>query len=461
MIRLATLTGTTAFRTGVVYLALFLLSTGLLAAGLVLVAERSIDQETDVAIAAEISGLNTTYRQRGTQDLIRDIDRRVRSPHRGAIYLLVDKNGAPLTGNLSQWPDKANFNDPFRFTALDPNNSETAISARAFLLDTGARLLVGRTLESRDGFRRAWTRTAAIGLGAAVLLGLAGGVILSRQASRRVEALNRSIDAVRGGALDSRLPLSGAGDEIDRLAARFNTLLTEVEALIRGMRQVTDDVAHDLRTPLQRVQGRLEAAASRLDENDPSAADVAAAQHELATLLRLFRTVLLLNEVESGVPKAAFETLDLAAIAKDAADLYGPVFEAAGTAFELDLPPTANARGQPALLAQAVANLLDNATKYAPAESSVRLELGRDGMDWRLSVADRGPGIPETDRERVRARFVRLDRARNSEGHGLGLALVDAVARLHQGRLELADNAPGLRATLRLPACEDEAVAHA
>jgi signal transduction histidine kinase len=254
---------------------------------------------------------------------------------------------------------------------------------------------------------------------------------------------------VRAGALDVRLPVrSGGADEFDRLSMRINQLLTESEALIRGMRQVTDDVAHDLRTPLQRLHTNLEDALGQADGQVH--AKIEEALDDLDRLLRLFRTVLLITNTESGAPKQSFQEVDLSAMVTDASELFEAVFEERGITFSHRVPDALHLQGNPALLAQAVANLLDNAGKFTPAGGRVTLEVGRTDAGIFVEVRDSGPGIPADRREEVLRRFTRLDAARDTPGHGLGRALVHAVAKLHGGGLELGDNAPGLKARLFL-----------
>jgi signal transduction histidine kinase len=321
------------------------------------------------------------------------------------------------------------------------------VRARAFTLQNDVQLIVGRTLATRESFQRALNHGLLVAFLGALVIGLAGGLWLARQTERRVEAMSGAIDRVRAGALDVRLPVDGA-DEFDRLSLRINQLLTESEALIRGMRQVTDDVAHDLRTPLQRLHTHLEDALAQAE--GPVRGPLEEALEDLDRLLRLFRTVLLITSTESGAPKQSFQTVDLSALVTDAGELFEAVFEERDLAFDHAVPAALTVRGNPALLAQAVANLLDNAAKFTPAGGRVDLAAGRAADGVFVEVRDSGPGIPAERRAEVLRRFTRLDAARETPGHGLGLALVHAVAKLHGGALDLADNAPGLRARLVL-----------
>ncbi|TVQ37220.1 MAG: sensor histidine kinase [Geminicoccaceae bacterium] len=444
------LTGTTAFRQALIYVGLLLASLGLALGGVKIIAERSIEAESENAITAEIEGLAAVYGQRGLPALVNEIERRSAQPYRGGIYLLVNPLGERLAGNLAGWEGPPTVQEgSIAFSVEPPGEAQVRAQARTFALEGGYVLMVGRTLAAQDGFQRALNRGLLIAFIGALVIGIAGGLILARETERRIEAMNVAIDRVRAGALEVRLPQRrGGGDEFDRLASQINRLLAESEALIRGMRQVTDDVAHDLRTPLQRLHTRLEDALA-LQGEGPARDMIEAALDDLDRLLRLFRTVLLINTAESGSPKQSFQDVSLTAIAADACELYEAVLEDIGLELETDLEADIRLAGHGALLAQAIANLLDNAAKFTPrgGKVTVRLTAGDPAV---VTVSDTGPGIPRERRDEVRRRFTRLDSARETPGHGLGLALVDAVARLHGGHLELDDAAPGLVARLVL-----------
>ncbi len=423
---------------------------GLALGGVKVVAERSIQAETNSAILAEIDGLGAIYRQQGFDAVFEEVGRRAGQPYRGAVYIMTDAEGERLAGNVEGWTGRVADTPAWvTFSVTPPGERQVTVRARAFTLENAVQLIVGRTMATQESFQRALNRGLVVAFVGALLTGLLGGLWLAGQTERRVDLMNRAIDRVRGGALDVRLPVRATGgDEFDRLSQRINQMLTESEALIRGMRQVTDDVAHDLRTPLQRLHTHLEEALGQAD--GPVRETIEESLEDLDRLLRLFRTVLLITNTESGAPKQSFQEVDLAAIAADACELFEAVFEERDIAFAYEVPERLSLRGNPALVAQAVANLLDNAAKFTPAGGRVDVAVGRDAKAWFVEVSDTGPGIPEDRREEVLRRFTRLDSARDTPGHGLGLALVHAVAKLHGGELELGDNAPGLRARLAL-----------
>ncbi len=416
-------------------------------------AERSIEAETASTILVEVAALSDLQARDGLEALRAEIARRREQRLGGTLYLLFDPAGELIESNVTGWSEPVPGTPLWLPLRVTPTG-EREIRARAYAvgLDDGSQLIVGRTLDAQEAFARALNRSLLVAFTGALVIGLAGGILLARRTERRVEQMSDVIDAVRGGSLDARLPArTTGGDEFDRLSARINRLLEESEALIRGMRQVTDDVAHDLRTPLQRLHTRLEEALSHAEGQVYD--EIEAALEDLDRLLRLFRTVLLITNTESGAPKQSFQEVDVAAIAQDAAELYEAVFEERGIGFEHAAPNPqhrARVRGNAALLAQAIANLLDNAAKYTPTGGSVRLTVGV-GEPMVIEVRDTGPGIPGARRSEVLRRFTRLDAARETPGHGLGLALVNAVAKLHGGELELDDAAPGLAVRLTLP----------
>jgi signal transduction histidine kinase len=423
---------------------------GLALGGVKIIAERSIEAETNSAILAEIDGLGAIYRQQGFEAIVDEVQRRANQPYRGAVYILLDDDGEKLAGNVEGWSGRVGDTPAWiTFPVTPPGEREVRVRARAFILENDVQLIVGRTLATRESFQRALNRGLVVAFVGALLIGLTGGLWLARQTERRVDSMSRAIESVRGGALDVRLPVrSTDGDEFDRLSMRINQLLTESEALIRGMRQVTDDVAHDLRTPLQRLHTHLEDALAQAE--GPVRGTIEEAIDDLDRLLRLFRTVLLITNTESGAPKHSFQDVDVTGMVTDACELFEAVFEEREIVFTYAVPEDLRIDGNPALLAQAVANLLDNAAKFTPRGGRVTVEVGgADGTAF-VEVRDSGPGIPAERREEVLRRFTRLDSARDTPGHGLGLALVHAVAKLHGGHLELADNRPGLAARLVL-----------
>jgi signal transduction histidine kinase len=285
-----------------------------------------------------------------------------------------------------------------------------------------------------------------------LLLGTAGGALMSRNMLRRLDVINRTSGEIIAGDLTRRVPMTGSGDEFDVLAENLNRMLDRIERLMKGLREVTDSVAHDLRTPLNRLRNRLEESVARLNASGAQAGEIERAIAETDHLIATFNALLLIAETDAGTTRAAMSALDLAEVAADVTELYEPLAEERKVALTRILSAAVVIEGNRSLIAQALANLVDNAIKYTPAGGRVYIRAAAAGEGVELSVADSGPGIPQADRPRVTERFVRLEASRNSPGTGLGLSLVVAVAHFHKAELILEDNAPtGLKAVLRFP----------
>jgi signal transduction histidine kinase len=414
-----------------------------------------VERQTEATLDAEITGLAEQYSLRGLSGLVQIVAARSAGDRGdGMLYLVTDPSGRPLAGNIAAWPAGVPaYTGRLSFTteARVKERTEThPAQAASFVIPGGYRLLVGRDISDATAFRNRvritllWAGLVALGVG------LLGGTAMSRNLLRRVEQVNRTSERVMAGNLSDRVPLEGTSDEFDQLAANLNRMLDQIERLMTAMREVTDDVAHDLKTPLSRMRVRLELAL--LDPADSSGQTdaIRSAIDEADRLLATFNALLSIAELESGTRSEENEALDLSEVARSAAELYEPVAEERGFVLSLGAEPGVRIRGSRHLLSQALANLLDNALKYAGGgEIQIRVLRGADRAV--LEVTDRGQGIPEADRGTVFDRFVRLERSRSTPGNGLGLSLVRAVVRRHRGTVELADNRPGLRVRLEFP----------
>ena len=420
-----------------------------------------IEDQAAETIEAELSGLAEQYRDGGIARLIALVAQRsIGERSHDTIYLMVDRTGRPLAGNIPGWPDAVGDAEGWIVFPLPQRTGRRGERHEALgkIVDLpgGFHLLVARDARETQAFRRQLVIALTGALLLTVALGLAGGLGLSRMLLRRLDAINRTSAAVMTGDFKRRVPTTGRGDEFDELASRLNAMLDQIERLIAGMRLVTHNIAHDLRTPLNRLRARIELALMSA-ARDPSGAAtpyreaLQRAIDDADNLIGTFNALLTIADAESGAHRADLKSIPFGAIARDAVELYEPLAEEKGLdlAVEIDGDPVVT--GDRHLLAQALANLLDNAIKYTPAGGSIRLSLRPEGADLVLSVADTGPGIPAEQRDHVLEPFVRLDGSRSTPGSGLGLSLVRAVARLHGANLELADNAPGLRVTLRFP----------
>jgi len=453
---------TNAFRLAALYFALFATSVLALLVFIYLSTANFVETQTEATLDAESRGLAEQYQERGLAGLIEIIQDRSAAGHGDdALYLITDPILHRLAGNLSQWPRATQIRPgwirfPVELQRHGASAAEDALGS-VFVLPGGYRLLVGRDLSDASAFRSRILQTLAWSALATLALGVAGGLFITRNMLRRVEAVNRTSARIIHGDLSQRVPLSGSGDEFDQLAANLNAMLDQIERLMLGMRQVTDNIAHDLRTPLARLRARLEVT---LFEK-PDAARYAEALNETIAeadrLLQTFNALLSIAEAEAGSRREAWAIVDLAEIARTVAELYEPVADEKGLALAVETDATLPVRGDRHLLSQALANLLDNALKYTPS-GKVTLTARADDDIVRIEVIDTGPGVPADRREAVFDRFVRLEGSRSTPGNGLGLSLVRAVARLHAGACWLEDNAPGLRAVLTVPMVKGESV---
>ena len=453
--RAPNLVRTIAFRIVLVYVVLFAVSTAAIVAFTYWNTARALNDETDQTIEAEITGLSELYEHGGLGGLTESIIGRSRSGGQ-SLYLLTDSEHHPIAGNLDAWPETEPYSNGFvefdfqRGSGSEPRNYRAR--GRIFRLTGDFQLLVARDVHERYETERIFTTALPWSIGLMLLLGVLGGGLISRNLVARLEAINRTSREIVAGNLSRRIPITRAGDELDALAQDLNHMLDRNERLMRGMRDVTDSIAHDLRTPLNRLRNRLEGLQQHLDPESEQSKEVDAAIGDTDRLIQTFNALLLIAEAEAGAVREATERVDPPHVIEGVAELYEPLAEEKGLTLEIAPGRTASIRGNVRLISQALANLVDNAIKYTPEGGRIRIAAEDRPQGVALSVADSGPGIPAEERHRVLERFVRLEESRNSPGTGLGLSLVAAVARMHEARLELADNGPGLKATLIFPA---------
>jgi signal transduction histidine kinase len=442
-----------ALRMSLVYVLAFSLATSVLAGLLYAYAVRALDSETDAVISAELRGLAEQYQAGGLQTLASVINERVQSGSRtGAVYLLADPDLRPVVGNIAAWPSQGTVAErwfDFEVSVVrGPTFESRLVRAGVFKLAGGYRLLVGTDIHEREAFkpRIGWTLLASLLL--TIVVGSVLGAWMNRHVLRRVDAISAAGHEIVEGNFSRRLPRSGSGDELDTLAANLNDMLDRVEQLTAALGFVIDSTAHDLRGPLNRMRGRIEAGLRSADSGAARRAledglrDAEALEHTLASLLRI-------AQAQGGAASAEIAPLDLGQLAAEVVELYEPVAQDRRIALELHREEPATVRGSRQLLAHALANLIDNALKFTQADGRVEVRVQRDDLGLSLVVADNGPGIPAEDRKRAQERFVRLAGSEHAPGSGLGLSLVAAVARMHRATLELDDNHPGLRVVLR------------
>lgn len=433
--------------------ALLSLSFGLLLLFITWLADRFMIGHVEESVDAELHILEAEERidgRRGVEALIAQRIQNV-TPNHDRLYRLESKQGVLLAGNFDNWP--ANAAEAERIFRLPSRRypGRTEVVAEWTRLSDGSRLLVGFDEVEVDQVRDDIRRAALWSLGAMLLVSLSTGLLLTRAALRPVEAIRGAAQKIMDGDLRHRVPARPNGDEFDRLGETLNAMLDRINALIASVRGATDNIAHDLRSPLTRYRSRLEAALA----NPPPATELPTwIEHNLADLdqvLATFQSLLRIATVESGLLRQEFEACEVGQLAQDAADYIEPLAEEKQQTLRLDLRPGTPLRGHRHLLFQMLVNLLDNAVKYSPAGGVITLSARPEAGAWLLEVSDSGPGIPASEHERVFERLVRLDASRHEPGLGLGLSLVRAVVVLHQGRIEVLDRQPGTGMRVWLP----------
>jgi signal transduction histidine kinase len=453
---------TTAFKLTLVYLTIFALFAIFLLGYFAFNTRRLFNEQITQTVDVEVEGLASQFNAAGIRRLVLIIEARSRRPG-SSLYLLTTPTGEGLAGNVGSLPQGVMANAGWTETVyrrIDESDSSELHRAlvRVHHLPGGFRLLVGRDLEERDRLFEVVLSAGKWSAAIVVILGLAGGFFVARRVLRRVDAMTDTTRTIMGGDLSGRLPVAGTGDELDRLAENLNAMLERIEALMRGLKEVSDNIAHDLKTPLTRLRNRAEEAL-RVQQSETGYREaLESIIEESDGLIRTFNALLMIARAESGQARDGMLSFDAADVARGIGELYEPLAEEKGLTLSVEAPGPAPVIGNRELVSQALANLVDNAIKYAApnaqgngAARGIVVKAAVEGERVLLSVADRGPGIPEGERGRAVERFVRLEKSRSVPGSGLGLSLAAAVAHLHGGELRLEDNAPGLRAAIALP----------
>jgi signal transduction histidine kinase len=446
------------FRLALIYMALFGASALLLLGFIYWSTAAYLTQQTDETIQAEISDLAQRYRLTGLAGLTTLISERLsRKPAGSAIYLLVDKSLQPLLGNLDRWPRGATVQDGWMDLQLEGAGTDKTdihpARARVFRIEGGLLLLVGRDVHDLELTKQRIIFTLAWGLAITLVLGGVGGAMMSRTTVRRIEAINQASREIMSGDLERRIPTRRTGDDFDVLADNLNAMLDRIVSLMEDVRRVSDNIAHDLRTPLARLRNRLEELHLQTETSGANAQGIEPAVAEADRLLNTFNALLRIARVESRHGEESFTTIAMDDLVRDVAELYEPLVEEKRQKLELQLSGTVQVNGDRDLLFQAIANLMDNATKYTPGGGTIRVALMEESGRGRLVIADDGPGVPEAAREKVFQRFYRLEQSRTTPGNGLGMSLVAAVMTLHHMTIGLEDNGPGLRVVIGFETC--------
>jgi signal transduction histidine kinase len=458
MTALGKLLRTTAFRLTLVYLTVFALFAVFLLAYFAWNTRRLITEQITQTVDAEITGLAEQYRQGGIRRLVFVVDARSRRPG-SSLYLVTTRAGEGLAGNVGSLATGILETSGWTETAYrrldDPDGAQHHALVRVFQLPAGFRLLVGRDLEERERLHDIVLAAGRWSLAIVIVLGVAGGFFVTRRVLKRVDAMTETTRKIMDGDLAGRLPIAGTGDELDRLATNLNAMLERIEALMHGLKEVSDNIAHDLKTPLTRLRNRCEEALRLAEDESQYRAALESTIEESEALIRTFNALLMIARAESGQARDGMIDFDVAEIARGVGELYEPLADDKGIHLKVEAPAATPVHGNRELISQALANLVDNAIKYGAEMNGANAEIvvtaRGEGDRILLAVADSGRGIPAPDRGRAVDRFVRLEESRSQPGSGLGLSLAAAIARLHGGELKLEDNHPGLKTVISLP----------
>jgi signal transduction histidine kinase len=458
-----------SFRLAALYAILFAISASLLFGIIYWIASKALLQQIHDALARESSALADDFQSGGMDELLRSIAERLTAPELPPTYaLLLDASGRKLAGNLDRKDKISGFmrlpRPPRTGREADHDeDNEHGVIAFGRELPEGAYLLVGEDGDRIDEAKEAILRAFGWGMATVLVLSVGGGILISIGFLKRIDAINRTTRAIMAGNLEDRVPTQATNDELDQLAANLNAMLDRIQVLMDSLRQVSSDIAHDLRMPLARLRQRLEGGKLRSMSEPEYQHILDAAIEDTDNILAIFSALLGITQIESGTRRKAFIPVDLAEILTTLAETYGAVAEDRGQTIVTKIPPGATVRGDRALLTQMFANLLENAIRHCPEGTQIALYVGRECDSVVASVSDNGPGIPKEEWTNVFKRFYRLDRSRSTSGSGLGLALVKAVADLHGATLELSEAKPGLQVCLKFPVSREgyKAIDHA
>ena len=466
--RLLRTIGTQAFRLAAMSAAGFLLASALIVGVLFWQTNTVLTDHVVDELRAEAAELARTLADADAERVADTV--RLRSAAGGAgLYLLWDPAGGPIAGNLASVPPEIAANPTggvFRYAPKDEPGGTRLGVAIPVATGSGLSLVIGRDIEDQIALADGIKRTFLWGFGALALAALIAGLWIGRSVLGRIEVINATTRSIMAGDLSRRIPVGGSRDELDTLSESLNAMLERIEQLMNGLKEVSDNIAHDLKTPLNRLRNSAEAALRDTRGADAYREGLESTIERADDLIKTFNALLLIARLEAGVVEESAEAFDLGRLVRDVAELYEPVAEEAGLGLAIEAGEGPGIRANRQLVGQAVANLVDNAIKYsaraaeersaALRAAAVSVRVTDRGETAEISVADRGPGIAAEDRERALRRFVRLEKSRTQPGTGLGLSLVAAVARLHNGRVRLEDNDPGLRVVVTLPLAEKQ-----
>ena len=460
--KLARIVKTFTFRLGLVYVGLFGLSVILLFAFIYTFAMNYVEAQVRDAIRLQYNYLADEYRQSGTSGVEMRIRELIANDDDASeIYMLVNQKYEKMGGNLNEWPIDAAKEGPFekegrwiRFHIEGGRNHAEGITVRAITipLSKWRTLLVGQTLQGNHRIEQIIVRTFWASLLLTLAMAFIGAIVMTRSVMQRINVINRSAGTIMHGNLSVRIPFTQGGDEFDELSSNLNQMLDKIEMLLKSLSQFANNIAHDLRSPLNRIINRLDAGLRTLDADNPAKQLLEKNIQEMQGLIGTFNSILNISELEANREFRQFEPCDLQRIIANLVEFYEPYAAEKDVALVNTIDSPLRIEGEKNLLAQAFANIIDNALKFTPKGGAIAITASQPA--WNridIAIADNGPGIPQEFRKKVFEKFFRLEQSRNTKGNGLGLSLVAAIADIHGAGITLEDNHPGLRVILSFP----------
>jgi signal transduction histidine kinase len=451
-VRIPRLLRSTGFRFALLHTLIFVISVCVIGWVADVTVTAALERQARDRVLAVTAALFSEHQLNGLAGLNAAIRERSSAANRKLFYAILDAEGRAVTGDgyLAQFAGTGDAGSaPIKQHAGESETGMILVATRT--LPDGTRLVVADNLDSVEDVQEVLLTAFLVALALAIMLGLAAGALFTGSLLRRLDGITRTAEAIIGGDLSRRIALTGSGDDFDRLAATLNAMLDRIADLVENLRQVSNDIAHDLRTPLGRLRQGLEDAKIRAATPGDYEKAIDHAVDEADALLNTFTALLRIAQIEAGAQRAAFRAVDLSDVMRTVAEAYGPVAEDGGRSLRTDIADAIAVTGDRELLVQLFANLVENALGHTPPGTKILMRLKGNRRQAVAEVSDNGPGIPVEEKSRVFQRFYRLEQSRTSPGNGLGLCLVAAIANLHGAKIDLADNEPGLKASILFP----------
>lgn len=449
--RLRNIIRSTGFRFAVLHTLVFVVCVGLIGWLAEVTVTTALMGQARQRVDAEMTALAMEFEHEGSTGLLSSVQRRFATRESRLRYAILDRDNRTVVGDHGLAAYAGSVEASTEARQFKRTGSDSILVAARWLSD-GTRLIIADDLESIEDVQDVVSDAFLLALGVALALGFGTGALLTSSLLKRVDAVTRIADAIIGGDLSRRIELTGSGDDFDRLSATLNTMLDRIAGLMENVRQVSNDVAHDLRTPLARLRQGLEVARGRARTAAEYEAAVDRALEEADGLLKTFSALLRIAQIESGARSSAFRTVDLSEVMQTVAEAYGPAAEDGNRVIRAEIAEAVRVHGDRELLTQLFANLVENALQHTPEGALITMHLTRQLSEAVAEVADNGPGIPEQERSKAFRRFYRLERSRTTPGNGLGLSTVAAIADAHHATVQVVDNTPGLRVAVRFAA---------